>query len=472
MNNSITNIHPDLACEWSDRNLPLKADDVTFGSNKLYWWKGACGHEWQASAKSRSAGEKCPICSGARVIDGINDLQTLKPEIAAEWSDKNFPMLPIMVSVGSHKKVMWRCAKGHEWTASVKSRTINGTGCPYCSHNAVLAGFNDLATVYPHIAAEWSERNYPLTPSMVTACVNRKAWWKCSNGHEWNTLISTRAGGSKCPYCSNKLLLKGFNDFATIHPELATEWSDKNLPLKPDMVNAKSTKKVWWKCSSCGYEWRSLVKSRVKGAVCPVCSERTVFSGYNDLTSTDPDLAMEWDYEKNKELNPHKLSRSSMYSVWWKCPHGHSWKAKVFDRAVDGITCKQCEEEYQSIFPELLITMYAKQNGYGAVLHSDTAIGLPIDVYIPEIQLAIDTVKPTNDEGQCAEKIKQFICGKQNIQYILIPYKSDEEKFAMEIRKLFRRNHIFLTSDIQKDVDLIRKRFTNWRQVVEKNTIF
>ena len=101
------------------------------------------------------------------------------------------------------------------WTASVKSRTVNGTGCPYCSHNFVLPGFNDLASRFPEIAAEWSERNLPLTPDQVTAFKNIKVWWKCHLGHEWNTLISTRAGGSQCPYCSGIKLLKGFNDLKT-----------------------------------------------------------------------------------------------------------------------------------------------------------------------------------------------------------------------------------------------------------------
>ena len=40
---------------------------------------------------------------------------------------------PTEVSIVSHKKVIWRCEKGHEWEAPVKSRTINKTGCPYCS---------------------------------------------------------------------------------------------------------------------------------------------------------------------------------------------------------------------------------------------------------------------------------------------------------------------------------------------------
>lgn len=66
---------------------------------------------------------------------------------------------PTEVSIGSHKKVIWKCKLGHEWIATVKSRTINRTGCPYCSHNKVLAGFNDLATLFPEVANEWSDKN-------------------------------------------------------------------------------------------------------------------------------------------------------------------------------------------------------------------------------------------------------------------------------------------------------------------------
>ena len=137
MNNSLAEVHPELITEWSEKNLPLTPDDITFGSNKKVWWKGACGHEWQTGVKARSDGEKCPICSGARVIAGINDLATLEPLLAKQWSKKN-KMKPTEVSIGSHKKVIWRCEKGHEWEAAVKSRTINKTGCPYCSHMLVV----------------------------------------------------------------------------------------------------------------------------------------------------------------------------------------------------------------------------------------------------------------------------------------------------------------------------------------------
>ena len=335
MGNSLATVHPELVPEWSDRNLPLTPDKITYGSNKKVWWNGACGHEWQTSIKARSNGEKCPICSGARVLEGINDLATLKPDLAAEWSKEN-TWKPTEVSVGSHKKILWRGKCGHEWIATVKSRTINHTGCPYCSHNKILAGFNDLASQMPQVAAEWSEKNYPLMPNQVMVFANRKVWWKCQKcGYEWNTLISTRSGGSQCPCCSGIALVKGVNDFATVYPELASEWSERNLPLTPDMVNGKSRKNVWWRGKKCGCEWKAVIHSRVQGTQCPVCADRAVLAGYNDLATTDPYLIKEWDYERNHDISPKQTSRYSMRSVWWKCPLGHSWKATVAERVIE-----------------------------------------------------------------------------------------------------------------------------------------
>ena len=77
---------PKSFCGWAQRNLLLTLDRITYGSNKKVWWKANCGHEWQTGVKSGFAGEKCPICSGARVVKGISDLATLEPELALQWS--------------------------------------------------------------------------------------------------------------------------------------------------------------------------------------------------------------------------------------------------------------------------------------------------------------------------------------------------------------------------------------------------
>lgn len=421
MTGSLASVHPELISEWSEKNLPLTPDKITFGSNKRVWWKGACGHEWETSVKARSKGEKCPICSGARVIEGINDLATLKPLLAQEWSEKN-ELKPTEVSVASHKKIIWKCKHGHEWEASVKSRTINGTGCPYCSHNKVLAGFNDLASQYPDIAAEWSDRNLPLLPTMVTAFANSKAWWKCNDcGNEWHTLISTRSGGSRCPYCSGYTLLKGFNDLATTHPDLAAEWSERNYPLLPDEVNAKSRRNVWWKCKTCGNEWKSVINARVNGTVCPVCADRAVLAGYNDLATTDRKLLAEWDYEKNSLL-PTQVSRKSMKSVWWKCSLGHSWKAKISDRTILEGKCTVCESEYRSVFPSLAVAYYANKKGLKVQLGSDKLLGIPLETYIPSEKLAIEFTSGSEQ----MEVLKSHLCKQRNIKLVKLPFKTTE----------------------------------------------
>jgi len=460
MDNSIARMRPELVSEWSDKNAPLTPQEVPFGSNKLYWWKGACGHEWQTSAKARSHGEKCPICSNARIIPGVNDLESLYPDLAKEWSPEN-EMLPSEVGPGSHKKAIWNGKCGHTWVSEIRAR-VRGAGCPYCSHNLVLAGFNDLETLFPDVAKEWSPRNLPLKPSQVTAYANKKVWWRCEKGHEWYTLISTRSYGSKCPYCSGIQLLKGFNDLATLHPEMVKEWSERNYPLAPSDINEKSTRNVWWKCGICGNEYRAVVKSRVHGLQCPVCAERAVLKGYNDLATTDPDIAAEWHYEKNRRT-PENISRYSLYPVWWKGRCGHEWKDKVANRTIEGAGCIYCEPAFRKALPNLLVMLYAGRQKLRVSFCDDKAIGVELDAYIPELRLAfVFPDKGTNREQSVLE-VMRHICERQRIRLEQISH-TDPIKLCTEIKQGFAKSHIYISSDSEKDIAFIRQRFMDKQQ--------
>lgn len=82
-----------------------------------------------------------------KVIKGKNDLETVNPELAAQWHPtKNGELTPDDVAPMSDKKVWWLGKCGHEWQAEISSRT-QGHGCPYCSNQKILSGYNDLATV-------------------------------------------------------------------------------------------------------------------------------------------------------------------------------------------------------------------------------------------------------------------------------------------------------------------------------------
>ena len=54
MSNILSEVHPELVAEWSDKNLPLTPDRITYGSNKVVWWKGACGQDRKSTRLNSS----------------------------------------------------------------------------------------------------------------------------------------------------------------------------------------------------------------------------------------------------------------------------------------------------------------------------------------------------------------------------------------------------------------------------------
>ena len=279
--NCLAKQFPMLAVEWdSEKNAPLTPKDITPGSHKLIWWRCQNGHSYRSAVKTRVQGSGCPYCAGKNVLPEETSLATEYPSIAKEWdAAKNVPLLPTQVISGTRRKVWWRCPKGHSWRAAVYSRTTLGTGCPVCTGRQALAGENDLATLYPDIAAQWDEeKNGVLHPNNVTAGSNRRVWWRCEKGHSYRAVIAQRVQrGDGCPYCANRKVLPGFNDLATAAPLVAKQWhASLNGALTPEMVTAGSHKKAWWRCSY-GHVWKATIYSRagVQQCGCPVCAGKT-----------------------------------------------------------------------------------------------------------------------------------------------------------------------------------------------------
>lgn len=195
-----------MAKEWNYvRNGSLRPEYLLSNSNKKVWWKCKSGHEWESKIANRNNGQGCPICSNKKILKGYNDLATINPKLAREWNfEKNGELKPTDVFSNSHKKVWWKCSKEHEWQATIGSRN-NSHGCPYCSNQKVLEGYNDLATVNPILANEWNyNRNDNLKPENFTVNSGKKVWWKCGKGHEWQAIIASRNNGNGCPHCSGR----------------------------------------------------------------------------------------------------------------------------------------------------------------------------------------------------------------------------------------------------------------------------
>lgn len=469
-----------LVSEWNyERNKQIDVNKITRGSHIKVWWKCSKGHEWEASVSNRARGTKCPYCSGKKTIYGVNDLFSSHPELKKEWNyDKN-SINPQEISPAAHKKVWWKCSRGHEWETTIYSRT-SGNGCPYCSGRYVIKGQNDFKTMHPELMKEWDfNKNKSLKPDEVLAAVNKNVWWRCSKGHEWQATINNRHRGTGCPVCSsetqtsfpeqlisfylnkeleveNRYTLKGKeidifipdlsvgieydgiyyhnsknalekekikdkilkenevflirvkegnknyydkkcniiyykpkynyenlkdvietildilnskfnltlkldfdlkrdnnqilsfyktlkkkNSLAFCNKDLLKEWNyEKNMNLDPEFFDVNSGYKVWWKCSK-GHEWQAIISSRNKGNSCPYCAGSLPIIGENDFETLFPDIAKEWNYNKNSKLKPNTFLPKSEKKVWWKCSKGHEWQASIGKRTT-GNGCPYC----------------------------------------------------------------------------------------------------------------------------------
>jgi len=382
------------------------------------------------------------------------------PELAAEWSEKNYPFRPEQVTYGSHDRVWWKGKCGHEWQAVVGNR-VRGSGCPYCSSRKVLAGFNDLATKRPDLLDEWDyEKNAPLKPEEVFPGSRRKVWWKCKYGHEYFMTVGQKSKGCRCSVCrSIRGRMSGTDDLAAMYPELATEWSEKNLPLTPDRVfNWGNRKSFWWKCPECGIEYRYSVRGRLEGYSCPYCAGFELKQGFNDLGTTDPDIAAEWDYSRNEGKVPEQFFRTSRRYTWWKCRRGHSYGCRINERTVERKECYICEAEFSACLPGMLAIRYAKQSGLMVNVWHKCSEECVLETYIPEIKLAIETAG-VSVEKQLLQEEKRQRFKSLGIRCEIIKRDPERIKMAQAVRKAFGDAGVEISSDIREDIRILKEEF-------------
>ncbi|MCQ2966901.1 MAG: hypothetical protein MJ250_09245 [Alphaproteobacteria bacterium] len=435
--NDLATRYPEILKQWHPNKNILNPNEVMPGISKKVWWVCPNGHEYEQSINARILHpNSCPICSGQKVVEGINDLQSKYPNVAKEWlQGKNSIVTPATITWGSNKKFWWKCGDcGYEWQARVSDRTRRHNGCPACANKVLFKGHNDLATTNPNIAQEWHPtKNGNLTPSDIVRGSGNKVWWVCSKGHEYQQSVSQRiSAGRGCPICANQKILVGCNDLATTHPKVAKEWHPtKNGILKPNNVVAGTKRKVWWICSN-GHEYEQAIDKRtVRGFSCPYCSNQKVLKGYNDLVTTHPEIAKEWHPTKNGSLKPSNVTFGSGKKVWWICPIGHEYQTSVHSRGSGGTNCPICNSSRLTSFGEQAIYYYIK------TVYPDTlnryneffSTSMEFDVYIPSLKIAIEYDgghwHQTEDEHK--REIKKYnFCKKNNIILIRVKEKNKQ----------------------------------------------
>jgi len=310
--------------------VPVEVNEVLFQCDNKHLFSGRMA-DWKR-------GRGCPVCRGLRVFSGQNDLATTHPQIAQEWdSDKNM-MTPDQVTAGLKLKVWWKCAQGHSWEALINNRKKNG--CPVCSRRKTLVGINDITSTNPELSREFDSKKNSISIEFVRENQERPVWWRCKNGHSFRNSPRQRLKGRGCPYCANQRVLEGFNDLKTRYPETAEWWDySENAGVKPSEIMPGSNKKYAWICPD-GHCFLDSVYSRVDSKGCPICQNKRLLTGFNDLQTRAYELSLDWDYEKNA-LHPSQVVFSTKKRYWWRCESGHSWRVDPQSRLF-GTGCPNC----------------------------------------------------------------------------------------------------------------------------------
>lgn len=298
------------------------------------------------------------------------------------------------------------------------------------------------------------KRNIGINIDKITSGSSKKIWWICDKGHEWQASIKHRVNGSNCPYCSNHILLKGYNDLATTNSELAKEWNyEKNKKLTPNDVKEGAHTIVWWKCKK-GHEYRAAINQRAYGSNCPYCSNRKLLIGYNDLATVNPELAREWNYEKNGLLKPTDVMSGTKRVVWWKCKKGHEYKTQVSVRN-KGHDCPVCNDETQTSLPERIVYYYIKKYIPTAINNyvPDNFNKKSLDIYIPNYSTAIEYDGSHFHQNLKKDLDKDILCKKNNIKlYRIREYKLSNKNYESESIKIVLKDSSYICLE-----DAIRK---------------
>ena len=349
---SLEDKFPELSLEWNiGKNKNLTPNHFYPQSATLVWWKCSKNHEWQSRISHRVNGSGCPYCSG-RVAGLDNNLAIITKHIADEWNYGKNKLSPIDYLPNSGKKVWWRCVKDHEWQATIASRNSNGSGCPYCSGNIVVE--SDSIFYNKPLMLIWNfDKNTSFNPKKISKHSNLKVWWKCNRNHEWQSVVSNISKGSGCPFCSGHRATNE-SSFGNNYTEILKEWDYLKNELSPFEVTTQSKKKVWWKCNM-NHEWQTTVQNRTKGTQCPYCSNKIVLESHS-LFVLKPSLMLEWNYNKNIQVDPKNISVGSGIKVWWLCKNNHSWQAPIYDRTKKKTGCPFCSNRKISIENSIIST--------------------------------------------------------------------------------------------------------------------
>ena len=350
LTNNLAVVAPDLAAEWNYvKNGNLKPEDISPNYNSKVWWICKRGHEWQAKPNNRMNGRGCRVCSAEMRSSfpeqavlfylGKNAAVSSRGQIEGWEIDVYLPEFKIGVE---YDGIAWHTGKELEVREARKSKELSSKGIYLIRikedrHKTAV----EENVIYFKVDSDYTNLDKAI----------EKLLEMVSSITKINIMTNVDIKKDRVKILSNYVTMEKENSFEVMHKDLVKYWNfEKNVNLTPDLFTYRSNRIVWWKCDICSGEWQESIINVSKGNRCPYCSGHKVLIGFNDLSTTNPELNASWDFEKNYPLKPEDFSFGSNRKVWWKCDKRHTWKAIIHNRA-KGVGCPYCAGKEYMLLP-------------------------------------------------------------------------------------------------------------------------
>lgn len=357
--NDFATLEPEYAKDYDETLNGNTASDVLINNRPAYF-KCKNGHSFKCPVIQHiKSNGVCPICNGTFLQKGTNDLATIYPAVILFWDYEKNEKRPDQVLATLDNSYHFVCSNGHHFKCTLRELVENDFHCPVCEGKRVDPEKTSLQALNPELASEFSVNN-KSTASQIAFDTSKKVLWTCRGEDYLYPVNERKIGDNSCPYCNHTKLKSGVNDLTITNPQLASEFSPRN-DKKANEVGEWQVYEVYWICSECGTEYYAKIRDRSVGdASCPVCANKRVEKGINDLATTDPDIAAL--LSPNNERKADTFMRSSSMGAKWICPTcGGEYFGVVKDMVNGLVECPYCNNQkplagfntLKALYPEI-----------------------------------------------------------------------------------------------------------------------
>lgn len=204
-------------------------------------------------------------------------------------------------------------------------------------------------------------------------------------------------------------------------------------------------KNLFFQCNKCHEIWNAQWLVIETGVGCPYCDGKRIGES-NCLGNLRPDLALEWDYEKNYPMTPKNIALRSSKKIWWICQDcSCRWLTSPSNRTggLPGVStnCPNCKKSSGEILiRRVLDTYHVEYMCQKTFMDCRYRRELSYDFFLHDFNCCIEYQGeqhyfPVNfgkmEKTLCEEKyfkqvekdkIKLEYCKNNNIDLLIIPY--------------------------------------------------